>query len=128
VFDEYDSHLDKVLPQLLSLPQRPTAIFAGFDTLAEHIYLAAQRLGVQVPEELSIVYFGSASREGAILKRLSVVEIDEFAAGRKAVELLEEMREGRRSIHDSERFALPLKLSDAQASKPASKRGSPASS
>jgi GntR family transcriptional regulator, arabinose operon transcriptional repressor len=108
VFDEYDRHLEAILPRLLSGPERPTAIFAGFDTIAEHIYLAAQRLGVCVPADLSIVCFGGAHRKGVILKRLSAIAIDEVAAGKKAVELLQEMRTGRRRIKDSEVIRLPL--------------------
>ena len=110
-FDEYDRQLEKLLPELLSQPNRPTAIFAGVDTIAEHIYLAAQRLGLRVPDDLSIVCFGGAHREGAILNRLTAITIDEILAGRKAVELLQEMRTGTRQIKDSEAFRLPLALS-----------------
>lgn len=42
---------------LLSRPDRPTAIFAGNDNMAIGTYRAAQRLGIRIPEELSIVGF-----------------------------------------------------------------------
>ncbi|MEX0643579.1 MAG: GntR family transcriptional regulator [Pirellulales bacterium] len=106
--DEYDRYLENVLPRFLSQPNPPTAIFSAFDPLAEHIYLAAQRLGVRIPEDLSIVTVGGVHRVGAILKRMTGVLVDEVKAGSKAVELLEEMRAGKRPIDDTEVFSLPL--------------------
>ena len=44
-------------PHLLSLPQRPTAIFAASDELARGAIEAARSLGLSVPEDLSIVGF-----------------------------------------------------------------------
>jgi GntR family transcriptional regulator of arabinose operon len=118
VTSEYDEHLNEVLPRMLSLPNRPTAIYAVFDPIAEHIYLAAQRLGIRIPEELSIISFGGANREGAILKRLSALTVDEVSAGKKAVELLEEMRSGRRPIDDGEVFSLLLSTYKGETLKP----------
>lgn len=43
--------------QLLKAPDRPTAVFAGSDISAMGILEAARRLGVQVPEQLSVVGF-----------------------------------------------------------------------
>jgi DNA-binding LacI/PurR family transcriptional regulator len=107
-FDEYDRFLEHRLPTLLSQRKPPTAIFASFDTVAEHIYLAAQRFGVRIPEDLAVLSFGGAHRDGAILKRLSAITIDEVAAGRKAVDLIQEMRAGQRQIKDTETIHLPL--------------------
>jgi LacI family transcriptional regulator len=42
---------------LLSLPQPPTAIFACNDTMALGVFEAARRLGLRVPENVSIVGF-----------------------------------------------------------------------
>jgi DNA-binding LacI/PurR family transcriptional regulator len=42
---------------LLSLPQRPTAIFAGSDIQAFGVYEAARVLGLKVPDELSVIGF-----------------------------------------------------------------------
>lgn len=43
--------------KLLSLPQPPTAIFALNDLEAFGVYTAARRLGVSIPDELSVVGF-----------------------------------------------------------------------
>ncbi|MFJ1758514.1 LacI family DNA-binding transcriptional regulator [Kitasatospora sp. NPDC088134] len=42
---------------LLTLPDRPTAIFAGNDLQALGVYQAARELGLRVPEDLSVVGF-----------------------------------------------------------------------
>lgn len=109
-FDQYDRLLAELLPRLLSQPNRPTAIYTGFDGIAEHIYLVAERLGIRVPEDLSILCFSGAHREGTILKRLSAITIDEMGAGKKAVELLQEMRAGKRAINDPVQIRLPLSV------------------
>lgn len=105
---EYEQHIEQVLPRLLSRPNRTTALFVGFDTLAEQVYLVAQRMGLRIPQDLSIVCFGGAHREGTILRRLTTVTIDEVSAGQKAVDLLQEMRDGKRSIRDGAHLELPL--------------------
>src|SRR5580693_6492285 len=43
--------------ELLSLPERPTAVFAGNDQQALGVYEAARQLGLRVPQDLSIVGF-----------------------------------------------------------------------
>ncbi|MEX5713528.1 LacI family DNA-binding transcriptional regulator [Parafrankia sp. FMc6] len=43
--------------ELLSVPDRPTAIFAGSDASAAGVLEAARRLGIEVPHELSVVGF-----------------------------------------------------------------------
>jgi LacI family transcriptional regulator len=43
--------------ELLALPQRPTAIFAASDTQAIGVLEAAQRRGLRVPQELSVIGF-----------------------------------------------------------------------
>jgi LacI family xylobiose transport system transcriptional regulator len=43
--------------ELLSLPDRPTAVFTGNDLQALGLYEAAREVGLRVPEELSVVGF-----------------------------------------------------------------------
>ncbi|MFJ9770482.1 LacI family DNA-binding transcriptional regulator [Kitasatospora sp. NPDC101157] len=43
--------------ELLGLPQRPTAVFAGNDLQALGLYEAARELGLRIPEDLSVVGF-----------------------------------------------------------------------
>jgi LacI family xylobiose transport system transcriptional regulator len=43
--------------ELLALPDRPTAVFAGNDLQALGVYEAARELGLRIPDELSVVGF-----------------------------------------------------------------------
>ena len=52
----YESALEAA-SELLSLPDRPSAIFAASDVLAMGVYEAARRVGLRVPEDLSVVGF-----------------------------------------------------------------------
>lgn len=104
----YEQYLEQRMQQLLSGPDRPTAVFVSFDATAEMVYLIAQRMGLQVPRDLSIVSFGGAQRKGAILRRLTSVTVDEEAAASQAVRLLVEMGEGRRPLDSNE--CLPMQV------------------
>lgn len=98
------------LRRIFSYPNPPTAIFTTFDCQAEMIYFLLPRIGLRVPEDVSLIGFGGAWRDGVLLRRLTSVVIDEVATGRKAVTLLHEMRQGKRAIDDNEEFVLPLDL------------------
>lgn len=43
--------------RMLTLPNRPTAIFAGTDQTASGVYAAARELGLSIPEDVSVVGF-----------------------------------------------------------------------
>ncbi len=108
-YDRYKSHVDEVVPRMLSINSPPTALFLGWSEIAEHVYLLALRMGLRVPEDLSIICLGGAHCEGAILNRLTTVTIDETAVAEQAVQLLMEMQKGKRPIIDGE--VIPLSLS-----------------
>ena len=100
------------LQQMFARPDPPTAIFSSYDSVVEMIYLQLPRLGLRVPEDVSLLGFGGACREGPLTQRLTSVVVDEIATGQKAVELLSEMRHGERAIDDDEEFVMELSLSD----------------
>ncbi|HZZ42479.1 MAG TPA: GntR family transcriptional regulator [Tepidisphaeraceae bacterium] len=114
--EEYERQVDAALGGLIarSSSKRATAIFTGFDAVAELIYLQLIRRGVAVPEDMSIVSFGGATRLGAMQHRLTAVTADEANVGRLAAELLEAMRSGRRLIELEERFEVALGFHEGQ--------------
>ena len=103
-----------VLQRMFAAPKPPTGIFVSFDDLAEVIYLLLPRLGLRVPEDVSLVGFGGAWRDGAMMRRMTSVVVDEIDTGRQAVSLLHEMRCGDRPIDDNEEFVMGLNLSEGQ--------------
>ena len=102
------------IKELFSRPDHPTAIMTSYDTMGEIVYLALERLGLRVPEDVSVISFGSKERGGAIVRRLTSVVIDGEDIGRRAAHLLNEMCSGQRSMHDTEEIQMPLELSDGQ--------------
>lgn len=104
----------KVLQQVFAASNPPTAIVTTFDSLAEMIYLLLPRLGLRVPEDVSLLGFGGMWREGAITRRLTSVVVDEIATGRQAVSLLHEMRSGQRPIDDNTEIVMELSLSEGE--------------
>ncbi len=60
---------------LLSRAKRPTAIFAGNDEMAVGIYVAARKLGLSIPEDLSIVGFDDTPMAARMSPGLTTVQL-----------------------------------------------------
>jgi len=58
---------------ILALPERPTAIFASNDGMAAGVVASAQRLGIKVPDDLSVVGFDDTMFATAIWPQLTTV-------------------------------------------------------
>lgn len=78
--------------EILSWPNRPTAVIAQSDLLALGVIRAAEELGIAVPAELSVVGFDGARLEGSAPHRLTTLvqpAVDKGrAAGAAVIELL----------------------------------------
>ncbi|MCC6124623.1 MAG: GntR family transcriptional regulator [Pirellulales bacterium] len=109
----------EVLQRICRRPDRPTAIMASFDNLAEVLFLQLGRLGLRIPEDVSLVGFGGADRRGTIIRQLASVTVDEQKVGLRAVELLQEMRNGIRPIDDGEQALISLEFTAGQTLGPA---------
>jgi DNA-binding LacI/PurR family transcriptional regulator len=81
--------------ELLSRPDRPTAIFAWMDSVALTVMSAASELGLNVPRDLSVI--GYDNSKICNLLQLSLTSIDQSAnlLGDKSARLLLERMEGR---------------------------------
>ncbi len=80
--------------KLLSLPDRPTAIFAANDMSAMGVYQAARELGLQIPGDLSVIGFDNL-HEAAYLDP-PLTTIDQFIEkmGTMATEMLVKLVKG----------------------------------
>ena len=74
--------------QLLSRRQRPTAVFASNDDMALGVLAAAQRLGLSVPGELSVVGFDDSPTAALVWPPLTTVRQPVAEMARTAVEML----------------------------------------
>ena len=82
-----------IAAELLSLPDRPTAVFAASDTQAIGVLEAARGLGIDVPRELSVVGFDDV--EVAAYVGLTTVRQPLLESGRRGAKLLLEVLAGR---------------------------------
>jgi len=74
-----------VARDLLGGPDRPTAVFAANNVLAEGVWRAAQALGLRVPEDLSLVSFDDAPWMTMVTPGVTAVAQDAVALGEAAV-------------------------------------------
>ncbi|MBB5325394.1 LacI family transcriptional regulator [Anoxybacillus tepidamans] len=94
--------------ELLRSPQKPTAIFACFDSLAVGVYQAAKEMGLCIPEDLSVVGFDNTILATIVDPPLTTVAqpIDEM--GRQVVDLIIREIEGEKNM--KQRVILPPEL------------------
>ncbi len=107
---------EAALRELMELPahRQPTAIWASYDTQAELLYLLLTKMGVRIPEQMSLLSFGGVWRNGPLATYVSAVTADEGQAGARAAQLLDEMQRGTRPLEDDEAFTIPLGFHDGQ--------------
>lgn len=74
--------------QLLARPDRPTAIFACNDEMAAGVYKAAQRMGISIPTELSVVGYDDSPLASQLWPALSTIRLPVRDVGRQAAALL----------------------------------------
>jgi LacI family transcriptional regulator len=73
---------------LLTLADRPTAVFASNDLSAIQVLRTASELGLSVPDDLSVVGFDNIPESALVDPPLTTVDQSIQAMGREAVRLL----------------------------------------
>jgi LacI family transcriptional regulator len=94
--------------QLLALPEPPTAIFGFNDNVAIGALHAAQKNGLSVPDDLSIIGFDDTEPSLIVTPQLTSVRQPLAEMGRMGVSLLVRLIEGQRV--DALRLELATKL------------------
>jgi LacI family transcriptional regulator len=77
-----------VAHDLLGSSQRPTAIFAANNLLAEGAWRAARELGLSIPGELSLLAFDDVPWMSMVTPGVTAIAQDAAAMGRTAVQTL----------------------------------------
>lgn len=81
-------HALKAAEDLLDTADRPTAIFASNDEMAAAVYFTASRLGLQVPQDLSVVGFDDVAIARTIWPTLTTIAQPYDAMSKAAVNYL----------------------------------------
>jgi LacI family transcriptional regulator len=82
--------------ELLSRPDRPTAIFCANDKMAAGALAAAAELGLSVPDDISILGYDDEELSRYTNPPLSTVVLPNYEMGRRAVESLIRLSRGTR--------------------------------
>lgn len=81
--------------QLMTLPQRPTAVLCGNDVLAVGAVRQAEKMGISIPDEVSITGFDDIELARIISPSLTTVHVPHREMGRKAaIELIDMVETG----------------------------------
>ena len=94
--------------QLLTLPERPTAIMAANDQSAFAVLEVAEQLGIRVPQELSLIGFDNTPGSALTSPPLTTVEQGLVEMGSHAAQLLIQMLAGHKV--ESRAYRLPTHL------------------
>ncbi len=84
-----------VMRRVLTLPEMPTALFLTDSHTSIHVLSEAYRLGVRVPDDLSIVGFDDSEARLGTAPQMSAVCQDASATGRAAVAALRRLLDSR---------------------------------
>lgn len=76
------------LRQLMALPEPPTAVFCGSNTIAVGVIRALKGLKLRVPQDVAVASFDDFEWADAFEPRLTVIAQPTFEIGREAVRLL----------------------------------------
>ncbi|MEW9921319.1 LacI family DNA-binding transcriptional regulator [Marimonas sp. MJW-29] len=79
--------------ELMSAPQRPSAVLCGNDVLAVGALLAARRMGLRVPQDVSVTGFDDIELAQIAQPALTTVHVPHREMGRRAALALIEMIE-----------------------------------
>ena len=100
--------------KLLSLPDRPTAIFAANDMSAMGVYQAARDFGLQIPEDLSVIGFDNLREAAYLTPPLTTIDQSIEKMGAMATEMIVKLVRGESlPIHPAEEghlYKIPTQL------------------
>ncbi len=94
--------------KMLALPDRPTAIFAANDQMAVAAMMAAHKMGLSVPEDLSVIGFDDTPMSQLIWPTLTTIAQPYDEIARSAVQVLQGEFDDRTGTPKS--IVLPHKL------------------
>ena len=115
--------------QLLTAPSRPTAIYCISDTLALGAVVAAQELGLRVPDDVTITGFDNVMETEMIRPHLTTLAQPCYDLGRTAMQTLDDLV-GRRptTLEHVLEHRLVIRESSSTAPEPSQDHGAPPTS
>ena len=82
------SQVGTCLKMLMEQEEPPEAIYCFSDFIALYVYLSAQKMGLRIPEDISVMGFCGYPGGKMLSPPLATVDCDYAAAGKTAAEML----------------------------------------
>ena len=105
--------------KLLKKANPPTAIFTANDDMAAAVIQVADRLGVKVPEQLSVAGFDDIALAQLVFPRLTTIKQPLSTMAERAASLLIAGKTGAQPKHDIEIFPSSLRIRESTGPAPA---------
>lgn len=122
IHDEYIKHMEfdreggqLAVSDLMSLPEKPTAIFVTDDMMALGVLSVLQERNVQVPDHVSVVSFNNIIVSELTSPPLTTVDVNIFQLGIEACKAVVECTENEQYVTKS--IIIPTKIIERQSSK-----------
>ena len=103
-----DASPENVIREVLISLGKSIAIFAATDHVAREVYRVAQKLGLQIPQDIRVAGFSDLDFVEYMNPPLSTVAVDPYGMGRKAAESILARINGEKS--ESQMIRFPVKL------------------
>ncbi len=104
------SEIEDAVNQLLKIKPRPDAIFTGSDKLTTGCMRVLKSKGLRIPEDIALVGFSNSDIIELLDPPITVVRQPAFEMGQVATELLLQLIESKRPVHEFERKILATSL------------------
>ena len=101
---------ERLTPEVLQADNRPDAFFAINDDTAIGIMYTAKRMGLRVPEDISVCGFTNGQRAVACDPMLTTVEQNGYEVGKQAADILISKAEGLTPVEKVEKRVVRTKL------------------
>lgn len=101
IFDDFkflQNEKIKNMKKLLTAKDRPTAIFFSSDLLAHFHVPEIKKMGFRIPEDLSVIGFDDQEESYYMDPPLTTIKQPMFEVGRRAAQMLLDMKDDRRSF------------------------------
>ena len=102
--------VEQCLKNLMAQPEVPEAIYCFSDFVALYVYLAAQKMNLRIPEDLSVMGFCGYPGGKMLSPPLATVDCDYAAAGKMAAEMLCDPEKWYFSENGIKDFIIPHKI------------------
>lgn len=104
------SEIEEAVNKLLTLKERPEAIFTGSDKLTTGCLKTLHRRGLKVPDDIALVGFTNSDITELLNPPLTIVRQPAFEIGKDATELLLQLIESKRPVKQFEKRVLTPEL------------------